>query len=238
MAPWKRVSASIALVARVNMRFAASAAIDRANNGSPCFVYLSSSSVELFLDALSSYLEPFTRTDVIDQDTEQAAIDAALREIMAPVTPIPIGVISAYGGTWGSGTPDGWLECAGQTVAIADYPDLYAVIGVTYGAPAEMPQNHFNLPNLTGRLVEGTALNGTLGVAQGSTQASLTANNLPQHTHPYATFTTSTPGGAVSGTGRYITGTTTGTTGNNTTQAFPFSVKNPTLTLRYLIKAK
>jgi len=45
---------------------------------------------------------------------------------------------------------DRWLECDGDSLAIADYPDLYAVIGNTYGA---VDSDHFNIPDLRGRVV-------------------------------------------------------------------------------------
>lgn len=41
--------------------------------------------------------------------------------------------------------PDGWLEANGQSVLRADYPELFAKIGTTYGLGDDDP-NTFNLP--------------------------------------------------------------------------------------------
>lgn len=39
--------------------------------------------------------------------------------------------------------PDGWLECNGDSVLVADYPELHAAIGYTYGGSGA----NFNLPS-------------------------------------------------------------------------------------------
>ena len=50
----------------------------------------------------------------------------------------------------GEFAPRGWLYCDGQALVIANYPDLYSVIGDTYGGGAS--STTFNLPSLnTGR---------------------------------------------------------------------------------------
>ena len=41
--------------------------------------------------------------------------------------------------------PEGWLECSGQVVLQADYPDLFAAIGTTYNTGGEAG-NEFRLP--------------------------------------------------------------------------------------------
>jgi len=74
--------------------------------------------------------------------------------------------------------PGGWLPANGQFVSVTDYPELYAVIGDTYGQEVGL----FELPDLQGRFpmgnpnVEKTPL-GELGGAP------LRAGNLPQHRH-------------------------------------------------------
>ena len=42
-------------------------------------------------------------------------------------------------------------------LAIADYPDLYAVIGNTYGGDTE----NFNVPNLIDKFIQGSTTSGT-----------------------------------------------------------------------------
>jgi hypothetical protein len=51
-------------------------------------------------------------------------------------------IIHACATTWTA--PRGWLECAGAAVAKATYPQLYAVIGATYGETATT----FTLPTI------------------------------------------------------------------------------------------
>lgn len=46
----------------------------------------------------------------------------------------------------GKEAPEGWLFCRGQSVLKKDYPELYEVIGDTYGSTATT----FNLPDLRG----------------------------------------------------------------------------------------
>jgi hypothetical protein len=44
--------------------------------------------------------------------------------------------------------PVGWLEAAGQTVPIADHPDLFDAIGTTFNTGGE-PAGEFRLPDWT-----------------------------------------------------------------------------------------
>ncbi|HEV7816138.1 MAG TPA: tail fiber protein [Janthinobacterium sp.] len=93
--------------------------------------------------------------------------------------------------------PPGWLMCEGQTLPIAQFNALFALIGTTYGGNGV---NNFVLPDLRGRAAihsgQGPLGNYTWGT-QGGTGANtvntaaaftLTADNLPSHTHS-ATFT-------------------------------------------------
>lgn len=61
----------------------------------------------------------------------------------------PIGAIHMYAAT---NAPSGWLLCDGSQVSSNQYPDLFAVIGYTYGGSG----GNFNLPDLRGRVVVGT----------------------------------------------------------------------------------
>ncbi|WP_202424561.1 phage tail protein [Duganella levis] len=60
-----------------------------------------------------------------------------------------IGEIQIFG--FGSAPPD-WALCDGRLVDAKAYPELYALIGATYGGNGA---THFRLPNLTGRAVCG-----------------------------------------------------------------------------------
>ncbi len=58
----------------------------------------------------------------------------------------PTGMITAYGSN--QNIPSGWLLCNGQSlIRYANYEDLFAVIGYSYGGSEE--SSVFNVPNLT-----------------------------------------------------------------------------------------
>ena len=94
-----------------------------------------------------------------------------------------IGEIIAYAG---SASPDArWLFCDGSSLLRADYPDLFAVIGVAYGAS---DGTHFNLPDLRGRVPmaagAGAGLSArSIGDAIGEETHTLTSAEVPSHSH-------------------------------------------------------
>lgn len=53
--------------------------------------------------------------------------------------------------------PNGYLVADGASYKVADYPDLYAVIGNTYGGDTE----NFNVPNLVDKFIQGSTTSGT-----------------------------------------------------------------------------
>lgn len=67
-----------------------------------------------------------------------------------------IGSIAAFAM---SSAPSGWLVCNGAAYAIADYGDLYGVIGTTWGALTDGAGNsgttHFVVPDLRGEFLRG-----------------------------------------------------------------------------------
>lgn len=60
-----------------------------------------------------------------------------------------IGTIKIFAG---SHPPIGWLPCDGRLVKIREYPDLYTVVGDTFGGNGKTT---FALPDLRGRVVVG-----------------------------------------------------------------------------------
>lgn len=87
--------------------------------------------------------------------------------------------------------PNDWHLCDGTSLKISEYQLLYAVIGVTYGGDG---RTNFNLPDLRGRLPihqgQGTGLtNRIIGSSGGFNSVTLTAANLPPHTHGFMVST-------------------------------------------------
>jgi microcystin-dependent protein len=64
---------------------------------------------------------------------------------------IPVGSIMPFASA--ANAPSGWLLCNGQTVASATYPQLYGVIGFSYGGNS----TNFKVPDLTNKAIYGTA---------------------------------------------------------------------------------
>ena len=104
--------------------------------------------------------------------------------LTAGVSSIPVGVITAFGGTT---APGGWLLCRGQAVSRNDFAGLYAVIGATYGSGDG--STTFNLPDLRRRVPVGAGGTGTPvlgnspGNRGGSERHTLTVGEMPAHQH-------------------------------------------------------
>lgn len=88
---------------------------------------------------------------------------------------------------WSSKTDDfnGWLKCDGRSLSRAEYPELFDVIGTTFGAN---DPDTFKLPDMRGRVMgcagQGEGLtNRVLGVVVGEETHVLTQNEMPGHTH-------------------------------------------------------
>lgn len=87
---------------------------------------------------------------------------------------------------FGSSAPSGWLFCDGSAVSRATYADLFAAIGVVYGAGDG--STTFNLPDLRGRapigVGQGAGLtNRALGAKIGAETHQLSVSELPSHAH-------------------------------------------------------
>jgi microcystin-dependent protein len=75
-----------------------------------------------------------------------AAMKAAGVTFGGTSDPLPIGSVVAYSGAT---IPTGYLDADGSSQLRASYPDLFAVIGTTYG-PGALPGTTFALPNFVG----------------------------------------------------------------------------------------
>lgn len=96
----------------------------------------------------------------------------------------PTGTVSMFAG---STAPSGWLLCQGQAVSRTTYSALFAVIGTTYGSGNG--STTFNIPNLQGRFPLGSSGSHALGTTGGAESVTLTANDIPAHTHNSKTIT-------------------------------------------------
>ncbi|NJN99161.1 MAG: hypothetical protein HC875_36235 [Anaerolineales bacterium] len=104
---------------------------------------------------------------------------------------MPIGTILPFAGQV---LPDKFLWAAGGLVNIADYPDLYNVIGNAFGTSGE----GFYLPDLKARVPVGVHLGYpslfSFGQAGGEIAHSLTISEMPAHSHNFS-FHSSTGSG-------------------------------------------
>jgi microcystin-dependent protein len=161
--------------------------------------------------------------------------------------PVPLGTIIPYASNI---VPTTWLPCDGRTLNKTLYPDLFEVIGYTYGGDNV---NLFKLPDLRGRDIIGVGqgenlTNRVIGQTGGSEMHVLTIDQMPQHTHNIL-VSTSTAGLEFADTGKedvlvgdhggaYVTNTTSGTpfikeSGNDAS----FNIMQPYLVCNYIIKA-
>ena len=104
-----------------------------------------------------------------------------------------VGEIRPWAFNW---APQDWLLCQGQTLNIQQYIALYSLLGTTYGGNGTTT---FMLPDLRGRVPIGQGLlsyNGAvidpvpyqMGQSAGAETVTLTAANMPTHTHPVNAF--------------------------------------------------
>ena len=109
-----------------------------------------------------------------------------------------IGSVTMFAGTF---APVGYAFCDGRLVPISENDALFALIGTTFGGDG---QNTFALPDLRGRapIHQGTLPGGgtyVIGQALGSETVTLTATQMPSHTHTLGA--NSGPGSGISPSG-------------------------------------
>ncbi len=106
------------------------------------------------------------------------------------IAKIPTGMITPFGG---SSAPTHWLLCDGTEYVIGTYPELYAVIGSSFGAATA---GYFRTPDLRGRMplgkdnMGGTSANRVTAAAAdsvggfgGDESKVIPVTNLPDHEH-------------------------------------------------------
>lgn len=126
--------------------------------------------------------EHFNWSDFVElsDKTNRALMEEvnSLKTQIAGLTPAPIGSIQM----WPSDTlPTGYHLCDGSSLNISDYPELYKVLGTTYGGSG----TSFKLPNIQGLFVAGKGANdyNTLGATGGANKVELDISEMPKHNH-------------------------------------------------------
>lgn len=163
---------------------------------------------------------------------------------------LPVGSIIAYSSDT---IPNGWLLCDGSSFSTTSYPELFEIIGTTYGYDDE---RNPKLPDLRGRVAVGkkaaTSSSDTdfneLGKTGGEKTHTLTVDEMPSHTHDVAIAVNNT----VAGGARYYfnsAGTTSAPITDTAAWSNSLTAKatgggqshnnlQPYLVTNYIIKAK
>jgi len=188
---------------------------------------------------------------VVTAKIQDGAVTAAKLDTGAVSVLMPTATVLPYAG---STAPTGYLVCAGQSVLVADYGDLYDVIGFTYGGSGPS----FNLPDLRGRVIAGQDnMGGTsadvltdaqadqLGGTLGEEDHTLTSaeSGMPAHSHTVddvggvvGTVDGLWPYGEKGSSGAPSQGTNTTNDANAQNASSAHNNVQPTFILNYIIK--
>lgn len=131
-----------------------------------------------------------------------------------------IGEIRLWAGE-ADAVPLGWLLCDGTGLAPGDYPDLFDLVGFSYGGAIP---DVFRVPDLQGRVPVGQKSGdsdfNSLGDVGGEKTHTLTIDEMPAHNHQYVdrsnTLRTDVDYNTTAGAGNGIAAGSGGTTTNRT----------------------
>ena len=137
----------------------------------------------LISGALSGMLlkEPLEQTGALTPETAQNALSVMLETYFNELpTMIPIGGMMMHAANV---IPDRWLICDGAAISRTVYAALFAVIGTDYGAGNGTTT--FNIPDWAdlSPMGAGGGLVGLPGAVNGSSEHTLTVNEIPTHNH-------------------------------------------------------
>ena len=144
--------------------------------------------------------------------------------------------------------PAGWLDCDGALLNKVTYAKLFAAIGNTYGGSSS--DLSFNLPDTRGRVCvgvgDGAALSDRiLGATGGAETHTLTAEQMPSHSHSLTRRANSDTGTFDTDNGNQDESSAATTdradlgpfNTNNTGGGLPHNNMQPFIALRHLIKS-
>ena len=138
-----------------------------------------------------------------------------------------IGEIRMFGGNF---APRGWALCNGQTMSISQNAALFSILGTTYGGNGT---STFMLPNLQGQapMNWGASPYGTqytIGETGGSANVTLTAAQMPAHSHQAQAGVSNLAGNVTDPTNAVPAQINTGQVRDPATTAFGYSSSAPT----------
>lgn len=90
-----------------------------------------------------------------------------------------VGEIRMFAGNF---APLNWMFCEGQLLPISENDTLFVLIGTTYGGDG---QETFALPDLRGRVPIHQGSGFVLAETGGVEEVTLTASQIPAHSHPF-----------------------------------------------------
>jgi len=120
---------------------------------------------------------------------------------------VPVGTMMVYAGAT---VPAGWLKADGAALSRTTYAALFAALGTVYGAGDG--STTFNLPDMDDRVVVGSGFSYTRGQQGGAATVTLSAAQMPSHTHSAGVGTAAVT--VASGTGASVSNATAATTGS------------------------
>lgn len=143
---------------------------------------------------------------------------------------IPSGTIMPFAGPESSvANLTGWLFCDGAVVSKIDYPNLYSVIGYTYGKTSIPDQ--FKLPDLRGRMLIGFDDMSNGLISSPGAAGRVTGANTPDSGDAFAGLVDPVTGGSEIAT--QVSPVTAGYGGTASNRA---NVMNPYMAINYIIK--
>lgn len=174
------------------------------------------STCNLKADKNGSSAENFKVADATED--EHAVNLGQLNEMVAPLT--PVGTVIWYAG---ASVPDGYLLCDGSAVSREIYSDLFAAIGIKYGAGDSTTT--FELPKLAdNRFIEGASVSGVYKNAGLPNITGGIAIRGDQFAYPDANWSSTTGAFAKNViSGNAPTFENTETTGNSKVNSFDFN---------------